>query len=745
MERIKDRVLIRYFFILAIFFLSIFFNNPGTQAEIVKKGEDRPKIGLVLGGGGARGAAHVGVLKVLEESRVPIDYIVGTSMGSVVGGLYASGYSPEEIGTLLSEVDWQDMFSDRPKENMLSFRNKEDLQRLAAFELGLKKGKIVFPAGIIAGQKLSFMLQKLTLHTIGIDHFDDLKIPYRAVAADAVTGEEVVFDRGNLGEAIRSSMSVPGAFPPVKVGGRLLIDGGLVKNVPVETAKEMGADIIIAVDVGSPMLKEEELNSLIDVTNQMLNILFMQNVEESLALLTDKDLLIRPELGEITSSDFMRAPEAIKLGEEGARESIDKIRRYSVGETDYKHYIAFKRKATEKPIKVDFVKVKKPARVHPKMIKERIKTKPGDELDIDKLEEDLTQVYAIGDFETVDFKIIEEEGKHGLFIDTKEKKWGPDYLRFGLNLHSDSEGANDYNLLLDYRKTQVNKYGAEWKVVGQVGQSQGVFTEFYQPLNLENYFFVAPHFGYERSIKDVYEGEYRIAEYRVDQLGGGIDVGMNFRSYAEARAGIISSVINAEPEVGETSLPDFSDINRAGFTGKIDYDQLDDHKFPTEGFKGEVNLFVSEEGLGADEKYKKLDFIFYKVRTYKDKHTFLVNINGGVSLDDNTPFYDEYTLGGFLSLSGLGRDQLWAKNVGSGKLLYYYKLAEMEGFASRIYLGASMEAGNAWDDKNDFGSHPILGGSIFLGIDTVLGPLYVAYGQAEGNDGKAYLFLGQTF
>jgi len=717
----------------------------GADFVFAETESSRPKIGLVLGGGGARGAAHAGVLKVLEENNVPIDYIVGTSMGSVVGGLYASGYSPEEITTLLDEIDWQDMFSSRPKENMLSFRNKTDLQRLAAFELGVKKGKIVFPRGLISGQKLSFMLQKMTLHTIEIDHFDNLQIPYRAVAADAVTGEMVVFDHGNLAEAIRSSMSVPGAFPPVKVEGRLLIDGGLVKNVPVELAKEMGADIIIAVDVGAPMLKEEELNSLIDITNQMMNILFMQNVQESLALLTDKDLLIRPELGDITSSDFVRISEAIKIGEKTAHDAVDKIRRYSVSGDNYQQYIARQRRAQERSIRVDFVEVKNPARVHPKMIKGRIRTRPGDELDIDKLQEDLTRVYAIGDFETVDFKIVKKEDKKGLLIDTKEKKWGPDYLRFGLNLNSDSEGANDYNLILDYRKTQMNKYGAEWKVVAQSGQTQGLFTEFYQPLDLENRFFVAPHFKYQRSIGDIYSGEYRIAEYRVDELGGGFDIGMNFRSYIEIRAGIVGSVIDAEPEVGGTSLPSFSDINKAGFRGRIDYDQLDDHKFPKMGLKGVVNLFASDKGLGADTNYENLDFIFIKAHTYKGKHTVLAAIDGGMSLDSNSPFYDEYAFGGFFSLSGLGRGQLRAKNVGSGRLFYYYKLAEIQGFASSVYLGGSMEAGNAWDNKDDFGSYPIFGGSVFLGIDTMLAPLYIAYGQAEGNDGKVYLFLGQTF
>lgn len=721
--------------LVCLIFPGIVYAEPGS----------RPKIGLVLGGGGARGAAHTGVLKVLEANNIPIDIIVGTSMGSIVGGLYAAGYSPGEIDFLFKEIDWRDMFSDRPKENMLSFRDKKTSQRLASFEFGVKGGGIKLPRGIVPGQKLGFMLQKLTLHTVDNKSFDELRIPFRAVATDAVTGELYVFNKGNLGEAIRASMSVPGAFPPVEIGDRLLIDGFLAKNVPIEVAKDLGADIIIAVSVDADLAPKEKLNSALDITNQMIAILSRQNVQHSLALLTDRDVLIRPDLGDMSSADFVDAPEAIDKGETAALAVLEDIRRYSVSKQEYDVFLANQRVKEEKSFTIDFIDVPEPKRVNVQMIKGRIKSKPGQPLDFDQLEQDLTNIYAIGDFETVDFEVAEKNGKKGLIINTKEKNWGPNYLRFGLNLISDSEGANDYNFLLDYRRTQMNSLGAEWKIVGQIGQTQGLFTEFYQPLDAENYFFVAPQLLYEQHLQDVYEDERRIAEYKVDEIGGGFDFGVNLSSYVEVRLGVRSSVIDAKPEVGSTSLPKFDNINKSGVVAKVDFDQFDNHRFPTKGIRGEAKLFLSDEWLGAGQNYKKLDFFFGKATSIGEKNILLYILDGGISLDDKTPFYDEYTLGGFLSLSGLGKDQLRAKNKGTAKLIYYYKMADMMGLASKIYLGCSLEAGGVWADKDDFGEDLIWGGSAFLGVDTVLGPLYIAYGHAEGNDGKLYLFLGKTF
>ncbi|MFA6378574.1 MAG: patatin-like phospholipase family protein, partial [Candidatus Omnitrophota bacterium] len=732
---------ISFFIVLAIFFLSA----PSLWAQELPGFSkiNRPKIGLVLGGGGARGAAHVGVLKVLEVNHVPIDFIVGTSMGSIVGGLYAAGYSPDEIEELFNKIDWNEMLSDRPTEDVLPFRNKKDFQRLSNLEMGIKNGKILFPRGIIAGQKLDFMLNKLTIHTVDLKNFDQLRIPFRAVATDVVTGQMVVFDKGNLAEAIRASMSVPGAFPPVKVGNRLLIDGFVAKNVPVEIAKEWGADIIIAVDVGAELLKESELKTLIDITSQMFNILSQKNVDESLKLLTDKDLLIRPELQGIGQGDFVKTPEAAKCGEKSALNHVEEIQRYSVSDKEYQTFLVHQRVREQNPIMIDFVEVTKPKRVNEQLVKGQIKTKPGKPLDFDQLERDLTNVYAIGDFETVGFNIEEQNGKKGLVFNTQEKSWGPEYLRFGFNLQSDIGTSNNYTTILDYRHTQLNSLGGEWKVVGQIGQNSGVFTDFYQPLDAQNYFFIDPQLFYGKNLQDIYSGNKKTTQYKKTEGGGGFDLGVNLKSYVEARIGLRRSVINAEPEIG-TDQPSFSNVQKGGVLAQIDFDQLDDHRFPTHGIKAETNLFLSEAGLGADQSYQKLDLGLAKATT-AGRHTIVAALKGGMSLDDKTPYYDQFSLGGFMNLSGLAQDQLRGKNMGVGELVYYYKLVETTGFANKIYIGGSFEAGNVWEDKKNFGKDLIYSGSAFVGLDTILGPLYIGYGMADGYSGRAFVYLGKTF
>ncbi|MFC1624733.1 BamA/TamA family outer membrane protein, partial [Candidatus Omnitrophota bacterium] len=316
----------------------------------------------------------------------------------------------------------------------------------------------------------------------------------------------------------------------------------------------------------------------------------------------------------------------------------------------------------------------------------------------------------------------------------------------GLNLIDDFRGDSFYNFLVDYRMTQINDLGAEWKNEAQIGRTRSFFTEFYQPLDYRELFFLAPRFKYERSVEDVYSGTVRTAEYRVRSSDVGIDAGINLDTYAEARIGITRGEVSAGPIVGGASLPSF-EVDKAAYIGGLTFDQLDNSNFPRYGIIANVNLFSSSKDLGADESYDILDFGFMKATTHK-KHTILASFTGGTSIDDDAPFYDELTLGGFLSLSGYRSDQLRGQHRGLGRLMYYYELLGLHtGFLDTIYLGGSFESGNVWDKDSDIDTGDLLfGGSIFLGADTIFGPLYVAYGRSEGSkEGQIYLFLGQTF
>ncbi|HUJ52989.1 MAG TPA: patatin-like phospholipase family protein, partial [Steroidobacteraceae bacterium] len=285
----------------------------------------RPRVGLVLSGGGARGAAHVGVLKVLEQTHVPIDAIAGTSMGAVVGGLYASGLSARDIEKIMTSINWQDAFRDRPPREDLDLRRKEeDENYLVKFPLGVRDGQIVLPKGLVQGQRLTETLRRLTLPVARITHFDDLPTPFRAVATDLENGDRVVMDSGDLTTAMRASLSAPGVFAPVERDGRLLVDGGIADNLPVDIARAMGVDVLIVVDVSAPLLVRQQLSSAPVISNQMLAILIRHNSEAQLASLTPKDILIQPPLGNASSFDFGSVGKVIGAGEIAARGKLDR-------------------------------------------------------------------------------------------------------------------------------------------------------------------------------------------------------------------------------------------------------------------------------------------------------------------------------------------------------------------------------------------------------------------------------------
>jgi NTE family protein len=317
---------------LLVLLLGLFFATATSAEDSV---EDNPELVLVLSGGGARGAAHIGVIRVLEELHIAPDMVVGTSMGAIIGGLYAAGWSPDDMEHLVQAIDWENVFTDRVERRNRSFRRKQDdfplmIQGRLHFE-GLKP---VMPSGIIDGQRLELMLRTIEALSPTTADFDDLPIRYRAVAASIATGEPVVISSGSLATAMRASMSVPGALPPVKLDGRDLVDGGITANLPVGIAHDLGARRIIAVDISSPLIEEEDehFESFMSVYNHLNTLLTAGNRDRDVARLTRDDLLIVPDLGDISFVGFDRLKEAIDLGEEAARRHIDLLRAYAAAD-----------------------------------------------------------------------------------------------------------------------------------------------------------------------------------------------------------------------------------------------------------------------------------------------------------------------------------------------------------------------------------------------------------------------------
>ncbi len=444
----------------------------------------RPKVCLVLSGGGARGAAHIGVLRVLDEMRVPIHCVAGTSMGALVGGAYATGMSFAEMDEFTRRMSLEQLVREKPPRDELSMRRKrDDYTSLFSPEIGVGSDKATFTKGLVSGVQLETVLRQLS-KVQGYHDFDKLPIPYRAVATDLVTGKAVVFKEGELANVMRASMSVPGAIAPAEFGGMILVDGMLTSNLPVETARAMGADVIIAVNVGTPLLKREELNGILGVAGQMLSILTEQNVQASIASLKPTDILISPELEGFSTADFDRLQKISALGEPAARKLADRLEQLSLPPHEY---AALRRRqqvvVTTETQPVDEIRFEGLQRVNPATAQAMMETSPGKPIDQGKLDSDMRRIYGTGDFEHVNYRFLEERGRRVLAVDAVEKAWGPDYLRFGLGLSSDFGGDAYFNLLASYRKTWLNSLGAEWRTDVQFGNTRGLVSEFYQPLD----------------------------------------------------------------------------------------------------------------------------------------------------------------------------------------------------------------------------------------------------------------------
>ncbi len=710
----------------------------------------RPRIGLVLSGGGARGLAHVGVLKVLDEMRIPVDAIAGTSMGAVIGGLYASGMTAAEIEALVKTVDWNAAFRDRPPRNDLSLRRKQDDREfLVRFPLGLKAGKFRVPRGLIQGQKLTQILRRETISVAGIEDFDRLPTRFRAVATDLETGNRRILASGDLTEAMRASMSAPGVFAPVEMNGRLLVDGGLVENLPVDVAREMGMDIVIAVDVGSLPLGRRELNSALAVSNQMIAIMMQRETYRQRELLVDGDVLIEPPLGTMQSLDFSVVDETVAHGIDGARGQAASLAALSVGEAEWQHYVAARAAGESALPEIRFVRVDTKSRRYRERLEAELEPVVGKTLDPGAMERRLSNLYGDDNFESLDYKVVRDHSEEGIEVSARRKSWGPNYIRFGLELQDDFEGSNSFNAGVRTQVTEVNKFGAEWQTDLRIGANPRFSTEFYQPLGYTWDWFVAPRLLVERRNFDFISGGERLATYRVRNQEAGLDVGREFGSWGELRAGLIRGAgdrLLLIGDSGDPGLPPRSDFERGEIFARFTLDRLDDVFFPRDGGSLTLQWNGPRTGLGADANADRISFDWMQAHSWgRNTYVFWTSAGVGVSGPQDS-VQDFYRLGGLFNLSGLPADSLSGPHFGVARGIYYRRIGGSgEGFLNvPTYAGISLELGNVWERRGDIDlDSGRFNGAAFLGFDTFLGPIYLATGVDEDGSRSFYLMLGR--
>ena len=729
------------------------------QTPDAQPAPQRPRIGLVLSGGGARGAAHIGVLKVLEEMHVPIDAIAGTSMGAVVGGLYASGLSPREIEAVMTSLNWQDAFRDRPPREDLTLRRKqEDQNFLVKFPLGLRGGKVLLPKGLIQGQRLNQTLRRLTLPVAHITNFDDLAAPFRAVATDLETGDAVIIGSGDLTSAMRASLSAPGVFAPVDREGRLLVDGGIADNLPIDVARAMGVDVLIVVDVGAPLLPREKLSSAPVISNQMLAILIQRSSREQLAKLAPDDIVIRPALGDASSFDFGIVARVIGVGEAAARGAHDRLAALALGPQDMQRYVERREQARRGPPRIEFVEVESGSQHYSQKLESLFKDLTGKPLDPDAVARRVTALYGQGTLDTLDYRVVEENDRYGISLTARDNSIGPNYLRFGLNLQDDLQGSSTYNAAMRFVMSEITQPGGEWVWDLQIGQTSLVATEVFLPLSASSGYFVMPHAATVARDFAALSGQNETAQYRVHTFAYGVDFGRQFGNWGEIRTGVQREEGHSTLTIGTPPVPLQSFATRAYFL-RFSYDRLDDVNFPRNGQQAALQWQADRNVRGSDQTADQITFNYLAAHSF-GRHTAVFSTSAGTTLESGlTDVRLLFPLGGLFNLSGLKANSLTGPHFGIARLQLYRQIGRGGPgyFDVPTYLGMSLEAGNVWQthrvcqalrntgtDCQTFGNTR-RDAAVFLGLDTLLGPVYLASGFDEHGDQEFYLFLGRTF
>jgi NTE family protein len=704
----------------------------------------RPRIGLVLGGGGAKGAAHVGVLGVLEELRIPIDCVVGTSMGALVGGTFAAGRTAREVEEAVRGISWQEALARR------GLRNKVPMRRKLAggtysnsLEFGLRDGRLTAPSGVINTQNVDLTIQYLVGRSRGIADFDQLPIPFRAIATDMQRGEMAVLADGDLALAMRASMAVPGVFAPVTIDGRILGDGGLTRNVPVDIARETCADVVIAVAVPNPPPDEADLRSPLTLAFRTLDVLIGANERQQLDTLGERDVKIVIDMGDIGSASFDRIADAIPLGREAALAHRAQLERYALPEEEFRAWRTAHSRAARQPVPLAGVNVLGAERVDEEFVRRTLGLQAGDVVDGAKIRSRVQAVYALSDFEAVDYGLSGDPARPTLDLKLREKSWGPNILRFDVGFHIGTDENTAFTIGGDYLRTWVNDRGGEIKGSARIGRTSGIDLSFYQPLDPLQRWFVEPGIEVQRSLEDIFEDGESVARYRFSHAFGYLDAGRVFGNHTELRAGLRSGGQSVEREIGEPGLPEIPSDGYGGVGLRLTHDTRDRDILWQEGSLLRATYFRGVEGLGAVETYDRLEAMAVTAVPFGNSVAYL-RAAGGSSFGSTLPVYDAFTLGGPVSMPGLNLGELRGSNYWSAHASFLRRVADISYvFGQSLYAGLNVNVAKVNDRVGLAPDEPIYSAGFVLAGRTPLGPVSISLAATSESEWQLVFGLGR--
>lgn len=720
----------------------------GSHCGVRGPGDTRPRIGLALGGGGARGIAHVRILKQLEALNIPVDCIAGTSAGALVGALYASGSTPEQIEQVVLSTEWLSLFTDTlPRRDRSLRRKADDYAQLAPIGIGLGgEGKAVALAGGVSeGEKLIALFERATGGSRVSGRFDDLPIPFRAVATDINTGQPVVLAEGNLPMAMRASMSLPGIFRPVVIDGHVLLDGGLSNQVPIDVVRAMGADRVIAVDVGTPLKPLDRDASLVDVISQLSGFLTTRSAQAQLDSLGTQDLLISPDLtGKVATGDFDKAPQALRIGQLAAEQAAPALRAFAQPPQVYTQ-LAAQRVQRERPVgtaRIEFVEVDNHTGYADALLLGYLPVRIGEPLDIKGMQAGVLRAYGMGTLASINYEVREREGRTGVFVSAYPKPNGPIYLEAGLSLSNDLEGNHESNLRAGLLFSPLSPYGAEARIALQLGSEPGLTGQYYRPFDLHNRYAFQVGGGFQTRSFNLYdEAGDKIARYRVRRTGGTLALVRNVSNVLALSVGVERYTGNAEVEVGDPTIPRVN-FDEGAWIAQATLDDIDSVYFPRDGYLVNAGTYQSSPALGADARFGQLDLDAVAARSF-GRHALQLGLRYHVTSSGTAPVQNLYRLGGRWRLAGFQHNQLTGQDYALGFTGYTYELGKLLGRSAQV--GGTLEYGNAWQRRSEMSlSDGIWNGSVFLGFDSWIGPLIFGMGFREGGENVLFIELGQS-
>lgn len=713
----------------------------------------RRKVALVMGGGGTSAAAHIGVLKELERQRVPVDLVVGSGLGGVVGGLYAAGFTAAEVETIILTADWEEILSGGTRREDLSFRRKQDDDGfLVRYQVGIRDGRAQAPTALVPADKIAWFLEQQTVRVQGRRSFDELPTAFRTVAVDLVTGDEVVLDSGSLDQAMLVSITAAGILPPVQTDQGLLISGSVTNNLPADVAREWGADVIIVSNVPVHLRDGEDINSIFAVTEQLAHILQQRDNRQVVASLGPADVLIESDAPPASETDYSEIEVAIAAGQRATLDAKPRLVGLSIAAEEFTRIGQARARKTAKDPVIATIVIENDSPVADELIRSYIQQPLNAPLDRAQLNQDLRTIFGLASFATVDFELVDDASGTTLVVSTIADPAGQKFWRFGLNLEDDLDGNSAYTASASFTWTQANRLGAEWRSVFRIGEQIQATTEWFQPLSFRGKWFVAPDGGYlERNVNLFDNGEI-VSQFRVFQLAGGVAAGRFISNKGQATVGVFRGIGETRVNIGPADIPD-QEFDRGGLSAALRLDTFDNISFPTRGTRGFLRWVGTRKSLGSDREIDILSGVISHATSW-GPNTLLFGAKADYTLEGDSALQDLFPIGGFLNLSGFRQDELFGKYAGVVRAVGYRNFGAnpLRGLLdATFYAGASLELGNAWcrdvtdlacDESEISLKNSLWAGSLFLGLDTFIGPVYLAGGYAEGGNKALYLFVG---